>query len=130
MLGGCSGNDYYHRAPFPNGGRIDQSFADAARDFADLLSGAQSGVILLLATAPFAIKRMRHFVNGYGGHVVTVSHLAAADDNVADETLVVSCRPGVRQRLSISWGWFNGAWRAWPHYQFTATGEATEYPGC
>lgn len=130
-LSACShGRNYYHRAPFVNGNRTDPGFAEAAHDFVDLLSQGQQQAILDDRTSPGYQDRMTHFLDGYAGQPTTLVDLKPGNDNVADEVLEVACRSGVGQGVALAWGWFDGAWRAWPQYRLTATGKVAEFPGC
>jgi hypothetical protein len=55
--------------------------------------------------------------------------MTPGDDATADQALAVKCPRGDVQQ-ALSWAWFDGAWRAWPDFALTATGQPVEYPGC
>lgn len=73
---------------------------------------------------------MVHFLRGYGGRPVAIARMTTGDDATADEALLVTCQDGSIQRVTMSWGWFDGAWRAWPDSRLTAADQSVDYPGC
>jgi hypothetical protein len=117
VLAGCTGhNDYYHRDPYPNGGRIDPSLASAERAMAGQLTRGDAAAILAGRTAPPWTQRMRVFLRSYAGHPTRVMRMSKGDDATAEERLLVSCPHGIAQQVGLAWGWFDGTWRAWPEY--------------
>ena len=94
------------------------------------LTSGETLRVLVERTAPPFRSRMQRFVRRYAGHPAAIARISPGDDATADETLVVTCRPGNEQQVTLAWAWFDGAWRAWPDYALTAAGKAVEYPGC
>lgn len=117
VLTGCTGhNDYYHRDPYPNDGRIDPSLATAERAMAGQLSHGETAAILTGRTAPPWTQRMRVFLRSYADHPTRVVRMREGDDATAEERLLVSCPQGIMQQVGLAWAWFDGTWRAWPEY--------------
>lgn len=69
-------------------------------------------------------------LRGYSDHPVAVADMSPGDDATANETLAITCHGGSVQYVTLTWGWFDDAWRAAPDYRLTASGDAVEYPGC
>jgi len=131
LLAGCStGNDYYSRDPYTNGRSIDGGLKRAETEIVDLLSkGDQKAIMARRAAAPFK-ARMARFLAGYAGRPTIITTTSPGDDATADEMLLVTCSGGSEQHVTLTWAWFDGAWRAWPDYMLTSTGDAVDYPGC
>lgn len=131
LLAGCStGNDYYSRDPYTNGKSIDGGLKRAEIEIADLLSkGDRKAIMAHRAAAPFK-ARMSRFLAGYAGRPASITTTSPGDDATADESLLVTCSGGSQQHVTLTWAWFDDAWRAWPDYMLTSTGNAVDYPGC
>jgi hypothetical protein len=96
---------------------------------ARLIGAGDATRILAERTAPPWRTRMRQFLRRYGGQTVVIEKMTPGDDATADQALAVKCPRGDVQQ-ALSWAWFDGAWRAWPDFALTATGQPVEYPGC
>ena len=118
MLAGCGGNDYYRRDTYPNGKTIDSGLSAVERDTVGLLARDDVGEILMLRTAPPWASRMKRFLRTYAGHPTRLLAMQNGGDATADETLLITCEGGHRQRVGLAWAWFDGTWRAWPEYNF------------
>jgi hypothetical protein len=130
-LVGCShGNEDYRRDPYTNGKKIDAGLASAERDMTRFLAIGDVKRILAERTAPPMRARMVLFLHGYAGHPTAIARMSPGDDATADEALRITCQPGRWQDVTLSWAWFDNAWRAWPDYALTAANQPVDYPGC
>jgi len=118
MLAGCGGNDYYRRDTYPNGRTIDSGLSSVEHNTVRLLARDDIGEILMVRTAPPWANRMKRFLRTYAGHPTRLLAMQNGGDATADESLLITCREGYSQRVGLGWAWFDGAWRAWPEYNF------------
>ena len=118
LLAGCGGNDYYRRDTYPNGRTIDTALSVVEHDTVGLLAHNDIGEILLTRTAPPWAARMKRFLRTYAGHPTRLLAMQDGGDATADEALLISCGKGQSQHVGLAWAWFDGAWRAWPEYNF------------
>lgn len=122
ILAGCGGNDYYRRDTYPNGAAIDSGLSAVEHDMVGLLAHDGVAEILMLRTAPFRTGRMKRFLRGYAGRPTQLLAMRNGGDATAEELLLITCTGGRRQRVGLVWAWFDGAWRAWPEYNFPLGG--------
>jgi hypothetical protein len=121
-LTACGRNDYYRRDTYPNGAAIDSGLAAAEHHAVVLLAHDNVEEILLTRTAPPWAGRMKRFLRSYAGRPTRLIAMSDAADATADESLLIRCRDGRRQRVGLAWAWFDGTWRAWPEYGFPMNG--------